>query len=49
MQAGDALCKNDDSLVLSANILDKRECATLYEDDRLGDHFKRGINVGISK
>lgn len=33
--AGDALCENDESLMLSANVLDKRECVTLYEDDRL--------------
>lgn len=26
--ARDALCKNDESLVLSANALDKRECVT---------------------
>lgn len=48
-RAGDALYKNDDSLILSANIIDKREYATLYEDDRLGDHFKRGTDVGISE
>lgn len=41
--------KSDDSLVLSANVLDKSDCATLYEDDRLGDPFKRGPNVGISE
>lgn len=33
--AGDALSENDESPVLSANVLDKREFVTLYEDDRL--------------
>lgn len=33
--AGDALCENDESLMLTSNGLDKREWVTLYEDDRL--------------
>lgn len=41
MRAGDAFYENDDSLVLSANVLDKRESATLYEDDRLVGSFQK--------
>lgn len=43
--AGDALCKNDESPMLSANAFDKRECVTWYEDDRLviWSHFQADL------
>lgn len=52
------LCETDESLMLTANMLDKRECVTLYKDDRLVSwwvgcrfslfYFEKQSNVGIS-